>query len=136
AILGGGFIFCALLLAGLPPLSGFIAKFALIDALFRHVSIALSHWALIALIILSGLATTIAMTRAGIDRLWTPGEDSPSRLSLVEVALLVRLHTVCLTLMLAAGPAMDFMQATAGALHDPGSYIEAAGPAVQGGGAR
>src|SRR5690606_42137504 len=62
AILGGGFIFCSLLLAGLPPLSGFIAKFALIDALFRHVTIALSHWALIALIILSGLATTIAMS--------------------------------------------------------------------------
>src|SRR5690606_111943 len=76
AILGGGFIFCSLLLAGLPPLSGFIAKFALIDALFRHVSIAPSQWILIALIILSGLATMIAMTRAGIDRLWTPGEDS------------------------------------------------------------
>jgi len=136
AILGGGFIFCALLLAGLPPLSGFIAKFALIDALFRHVTIALSHWALIALIILSGLATTIAMTRAGIDRLWTPGEDSPARLSLVEVTPIGLLLTVCLTLMLAAGPVMDFMQATAGALHDPGSYIEAAGPAIEGGGVR
>ncbi|SBV32696.1 putative K(+)/H(+) antiporter subunit D [uncultured Sphingopyxis sp.] len=133
AILGGGFIFCSLLLAGLPPLSGFIAKFALIDALFRHVSIAPSQWILIALIILSGLATMIAMTRAGIDRLWTPGEDSPPRLSLVEVTPIGLLLAVCLTLMLAAGPVMDFMQATAGALHDPGGYVEAAGPAASAG---
>src|SRR3546814_19123674 len=35
AILGGGFIFCSLLLSGLPPLSGFIAKFAIIDGLLR-----------------------------------------------------------------------------------------------------
>ena len=116
AILGGGFIFCALLLAGLPPLSGFIAKFALIDALFRHVAIAPSHWALIALIILSGLATTIAMTRAGIDRLWTPGEDSPARLSLVEVTPIGLLLTVCLALMLAAGPVMDSLPGA-----DPGA---------------
>ncbi|PKP99784.1 MAG: monovalent cation/H+ antiporter subunit D [Alphaproteobacteria bacterium HGW-Alphaproteobacteria-13] len=130
AILGGGFIFCALLLAGLPPLSGFIAKFALIDALFSHVVIAPAHWIMIALIILSGLATMIAMTRAGIDRLWTPGEESPSRLSVIEVTPIGLLLGVCLLLMIAAGPVMDFMQATAAALYDPGGYIEAAGPAV------
>ncbi|MBY8823465.1 monovalent cation/H+ antiporter subunit D [Sphingomonas colocasiae] len=128
AILGGGFIFCALLLAGLPPLSGFIAKFALIDALFRNVEIAPTHWILIVLIILSGLATMIAMTRAGIDRLWTPGEDSPSRLSLIEVTPIGLLLLVCLALMLTAGPVMDFMQATAEALQDPTGYISAGGP--------
>lgn len=130
AILGGGFIFCALLLAGMPPLSGFIAKFALIDALFSHVVIAPSHWVMIALIILSGLATMIAMTRAGIDLLWTPGEESPSRLSLIEVTPIGLLLAVCLALMLAAGPVMDFMQETAAALYDPAGYIEAAGPAT------
>jgi len=130
AILGGGFIFCALLLAGLPPLSGFIAKFALIDALFSHVVIAPSHWIMIALIILSGLATMISMTRAGIDLLWTPGEDSPSRLSLIEVTPIGLLLAVCLALMLAAGPVMDFMQDTASALYEPAGYIDAAGPAA------
>src|SRR5690606_16834578 len=35
ALLGGAFAFCALLLAGLPPLSGFIAKFAIIHNLLN-----------------------------------------------------------------------------------------------------
>src|SRR3546814_10852445 len=47
AILGGGFIFCALLLAGLPPLSGFIAKFAIIDALLRTGAVGPMNWSLI-----------------------------------------------------------------------------------------
>ena len=128
AILGGGFIFCALLLAGLPPLSGFIAKFAIIDALFSHVVIAPAHWIMIGLLILSGLATMIVMTRAGIDLLWTPAEDAPSRLSLVEVTPIALLLSVCLGLMLAAGPAMKYMDATAAALYNPGDYIAAAGP--------
>ena len=72
----------------------------------------------------------IAMTRAGIDLLWTPGEDSPSRLSLIEVTPIGLLLAVCLALMLAAGPVMDFMQETAAALYDPAGYIEAAGPAT------
>src|SRR3546814_238224 len=75
AILGGGFIFCALLLAGLPPLSGFIAKFAIIDALLRTGAVGPMNWSLIGLIIVSGLATMIVMTRAGIDLLWTPAEE-------------------------------------------------------------
>ena len=130
AILGGGFIFCALLLAGLPPLSGFIAKFAIIDALFGQVVVAPAHWALIALIVVSGLTTMIIMTRAGIDLLWTPGEDAPARLSLIEVTPIALLLSVCLVLMLGAGPAMDYMEATTAALYDPGSYLAAAGPPV------
>jgi multicomponent K+:H+ antiporter subunit D len=125
AILGGGFIFCALLLAGLPPLSGFIAKFAIIDALFRNAVIAPASWALIALIIISGLATMIVMTRAGIDLLWTPGEDSPSRLSVIEVAPIGLLLGVCLALMLGAGPVMEYLERVAAGLHDPADYIRA-----------
>lgn len=128
AILGGGFIFCALLLAGLPPLSGFIAKFAIIDALFGNVVVTPAHWTMIGLIILSGLATMIVMTRAGIDLLWTPGEESPSRLSIIEVTPIALLLSVCLGLMLAAGPVMLFMEATTDALYNPSDYISAAGP--------
>ncbi|EZP74426.1 Na(+) H(+) antiporter subunit D [Sphingomonas paucimobilis] len=125
AILGGGFIFCALLLSGLPPLSGFIAKFAIIDALFRHDRISGLDVALIALMILSGLAAMVAMTRAGIDLLWTPGEDSPSRLSIIEVGPIGLLLAVCVGLMVMAGPAMRYFDQTAAALANPAIYIEA-----------
>jgi len=125
AILGGGFIFCALLLAGLPPLSGFIAKFAMIDALLKVSNVEPASWVLIGLIILSGLATMIIMTRAGIDLLWTPGEDAPSRLSLVEVLPIGLLLSVCLCLMLGAGPVMRYLEATSSALHQPAHYVAA-----------
>jgi multicomponent K+:H+ antiporter subunit D len=125
AILGAGFIFCTLLLAGLPPLSGFIAKFAIIDALFSGTSIAPTAWVLIALIILSGLATMIAMTRAGIDLLWTPGEDSPAHLSVIEVTPIGLLLATCLALMLFAGPIYLYMEGTSAALADRWVYIEA-----------
>lgn len=129
ALLGGGFIFCALLLAGLPPLSGFIAKFAIIDALFSHVVIAPPHWTMIGLIILSGLATMIVMTRAGIELLWTPADDSPAALSPIEVTPIALLLSVCLVLMIAGGPVMDYMEATTAALYNPADYIAEAGPA-------
>lgn len=126
ALLGGGFIFCTLLLAGLPPLSGFIAKFAIIDALFGNpAAISPKSWVLITLIILSGLATLIAMTRAGIDLLWTPAEDSVPSLSAVEVAPIALLLSACLALMVLAGPAYLYMEGTAAALSNRSAYIEA-----------
>ncbi len=136
AILGGGFIFCTLLLAGLPPLSGFIAKFAIIDALFAGPDIAPTAWMLIALIILSGLATLISMTRAGIDLLWTPGEDSPASLSVIEVAPTGLLLGVCLALMVFAGSAYPYMEKAATALTDRSGYIEAVRGAPRAGEAR
>lgn len=125
AILGGGFIFCTLLLSGLPPLSGFIAKFAIIDALFGAAEIAPTSWLLIALIIVSGLATLIGLTRAGIDLLWTPAEDNPPSLSVVEVAPIALLLGTCLALMLMAGPIFLYMETTAVALGDRSAYVEA-----------
>jgi len=125
AVLGGAFIFCTLLLAGLPPLSGFIAKFPIISTLFDQDAISPSAWTLAGLIILSGLATLVAMTRAGIDLLWTPGEDAPARLSVIEVVPIGLLLAICLSLMVAAGPIYRYVETTAGGLGAPRAYIEA-----------
>ncbi|MGE4324025.1 MAG: monovalent cation/H+ antiporter subunit D [Sphingobium sp.] len=125
AVLGGGFIFCTLLLAGLPPLSGFIAKFAIIDALFHDATFGPTTWILIGLIILSGLATMISLTRAGIDLIWTPADESPARLSVIEVVPIGVLLSACLALMIWSGPAFRYIEATAASLMDRTSYLEA-----------
>jgi multicomponent K+:H+ antiporter subunit D len=126
AVLGGGFIFCSLLLSGLPPLSGFIAKFAIIDGLFRfEETIAPATWAFIALIILSGLAVLVTMTRAGIDLLWTPADRPQAHLRVVEATPIALLLAACFALMIQAGPAMRYMEATAQALGHPQLYTDA-----------
>jgi multicomponent K+:H+ antiporter subunit D len=126
AILGGGFLMCALVLAGLPPLSGFLAKFAIIDGLLTtHARIDGATWTLIALIIISGLATIVAASRAGIDLLWA-SETAPRTLRLAEAAPVGMLLVLCIGLTVFAGPVYGYMEATVRAL--PGSIQAPAGP--------
>src|SRR3546814_107678 len=88
AMLGLSFPSCAVLLAGLPPLSGFVAKFALLSGLLQSAgpggtdAIAWSTWAFVALQILSGMAALLATTRAGVRSLWdTEGDRKSTRLN-------------------------------------------------------
>ena len=112
AILGGGFLFCALLLAGLPPLSGFIGKVAMIDGLLGREAADPATWTLIALIIFSGFATIIAASRAGIDFIWTPEAQRP-HMRLAEAMPIGFLLALCLALTVFAGPAMHYLEQTA-----------------------
>jgi multicomponent K+:H+ antiporter subunit D len=125
AVLGLSFIACALLLAGLPPLSGFLAKFAILAPLLGHArsTVSVTDWLVIAALVLSGLATLVAMVRAGIDVFWASPPATPPRVGLVEIAPVGLLLALCGVLTVGAGPAMDYMQATAEALHAPGGYL-------------
>ncbi len=126
AILGAGFLFCALLLAGMPPLSGFIAKFAIIHDLLRlDDPISPTTWLLIALLILSGLATLIATSRAGIDLIWTPSDRPQPVLRMWEAVPVALLLLVCAALMIFAGPVMRYMERTGASLQDRHGYIGA-----------
>jgi len=125
AILGGGFVFCVLVIAGLPPLSGFIAKFAIIDGLLGLSDTVPPHtWWLIALIVVSGMATIIATTRAGIDLIWTPSDKPQPALRLAEAVPVGMLLAVCLGLMVFAGPTIRYMERTGQSLTDRQGYIE------------
>lgn len=130
AVLGVCFGCIALLLAGLPPLSGFIAKFAMLagmlnmDGLGSSAEIAPRVWLLFALIILSGLAALVAMMRSGIRIFWAPLETVVPRVLVVEVAPVVGLLALCLLLTVKGGAMINYTDAAARSLHDPSGYIQ------------
>ncbi|WP_081650268.1 monovalent cation/H+ antiporter subunit D [Azospirillum brasilense] len=126
AILGIAFMACALLLAGLPPLSGFLAKFAILAPMLAQGTEGLpfTTWALMAALILSGLATVVAMSRTGIDVFWaSPAGDLP-RVRLVELGPVMLLLALCVALTVQAGPVMRYMEDTARSLHGPERYVQ------------
>jgi multicomponent K+:H+ antiporter subunit D len=129
AVLGLCFVGCGLLLAGLPPLSGFLGKFALLSALFgmngEGGSIPASTWIFAALLIFSGLSAMIAMVRAGIRTFWAPVEGVVPRVLLIEIAPVGFLLLLCVAMTVGGGPVMRYMDATARTLHVPNDYIDA-----------
>lgn len=125
AILGMSFMICALVLSGLPPLSGFLAKFAILAPLFSPgaAGVSATAWALMAALILSGMATIIAMTRAGIDAFWVPPDRTLPRMRVTEIGPVIVLLVLCMTLTVKPGPVQQYMLATAQSLHAPRDYV-------------
>lgn len=126
AILGIAFMACALLLAGLPPLSGFLAKFAILAPMLAQGADGLpfTTWALMAALILSGLATVVAMSRTGIDVFWASPAGELPRVRLVELGPVMMLLALCVALTVQAGPVMRYMEDTARSLHGPERYVQ------------
>lgn len=130
AILGACFAICAILLIGLPPFSGFIAKISLLSALINpdgmgnEAQISNGSWLFIGLILFSGVAALIAMSRSGIRTFWASMEGNVPRVLVIEVAPMAALLLLCLVLTIQAGPIMHYMDATAQSLHRPQNYID------------
>lgn len=132
-ILGVGFIACALLISGLPPLSGFIAKFSLLTSALNPGSgvVPVAAWIFLGAVILAGLAALIAMTRAGISAFWVSSDRAVPRVRLIEIAPVAMLLFLCALQTIYAGPVMRFMQDTARSLHAPQEYIRGVLPATE-----
>lgn len=133
ALLGLAFIVCTLVITGLPPLSGFVGKFAMLSALLNPLGLTASAgtqpgapgWTLFVLMIATGLLALIALTRVGIRHFWSTHVRVAPQLRVLEGLPIAVLLALCVALTVMAGPLMQFTQATADALHSPGTYIRA-----------
>jgi multicomponent K+:H+ antiporter subunit D len=140
AFLGLAFVCCALLVTGLPPLPGFVAKFALLSVAIDSApaaGVSGPVWALAAAVLLAGFAGTVALTRVGMRLFWTVTARTTPRLQVREAAPVAVLIALAIVLGATAGPVMRYLEAAADTLHEPRSYISsvlapAAVPATEG----
>ncbi|HKP66331.1 MAG TPA: cation:proton antiporter, partial [Casimicrobiaceae bacterium] len=134
SFIGLGFVGCALMIAGLPPLSGFVAKFAMLGALLepsaavtaaRHAGTATFRTVLFASLLVAGLLSTIALSRTGVRHFWAPHGRSPPRLRVIECAPIALLLIGCVAMAIFADPLLRYTRAAAQELVQPARYIEA-----------
>ncbi len=133
AFLGFSFLACTLLLTGTPPLSGFIGKFMMLSGLLSteeagsalQEPVSTAAWAMLALVIMSGFAALVALSRTGIRMFWTPRDRPAAQLKVLECLPIGLLLTLCLLISFRAEPLARYLQAAASELKDPHGYVQA-----------
>jgi multicomponent K+:H+ antiporter subunit D len=126
AFLGLVFVACVLLVAGLPPLPGFVAKFVLLSTAIGTApaeGVVGPAWALTVAVLASGFVSLVALTRVGIRLFWSVTARTTPRLRVSEAAPVAFLVALAVLLGTAASPVMQYLEEAAGSLHDPQSYI-------------
>lgn len=129
AFLSLAFAACALMIAGLPPLSGFVAKFSMFHALLNPqidgaaASIPASGWTLMALIVVSGLIAVISMMRFGVRTFWASGATEPPKVHRSEVAPILFLLALSVLMTVQANPLFGYLARASDGIHRPGGYI-------------
>jgi multicomponent K+:H+ antiporter subunit D len=125
AFLGLMFVCCVLLVVGLPPLPGFVAKFGLLSVALRDASTTapVATWIFAVTILLSGLAALVALSRVGMRLFWSVAARVTPRLLVLEAAPVALLVVLCVALGVVAGPVFRYLDSTAHSLHQPSTYI-------------
>lgn len=121
-LLSGAFLATTLMVAGIPPLPGFLAKVAILAPLMSE----LDTWQgglMVLLLITSSLAALIALMRAGVQIWWVESDRPLPALRVAEFAPVVMLLTLCLTLTILVQTPFGFISRTARQLHDPADYV-------------
>ncbi|WP_345798391.1 monovalent cation/H+ antiporter subunit D [Castellaniella sp. MT123] len=128
AFLGLSFFACSLLIVGLPPLSGFVAKFSLLSAALQTAeqgAPTFNVWLLVTAMLTSGVACLMALGRCGVRLFWVPEQLHVPTLRINEMAPILILLAACALLTVQAGPVMDYLEDTAHYLDQPARYIQA-----------
>src|SRR3546814_6742337 len=126
-MLGVSFLLCALLLAGLPPLSGFLAKFAMLAPMLETPARD-GTMTLFILVIVSGFCTVIAMCRAGIQIFWAEADRHFPHARVTELSAIVLLLGLCLLLPDVVQAPLHYLHDPTRPLHDPGNHVPGALP--------
>jgi multicomponent Na+:H+ antiporter subunit D len=136
-IIAAVFLLPALSLAGIPPFSGFVAKFGIFDATARE-----SQWTILAVGVLVGLLTLFSIFKVWVSVFWSPAHAAPEparspdvheehvamtppngpAMMLVPTAVLA---AATLAIGVAAGPLYEFSERAAADLLDPSGYLRA-----------
>ena len=124
------FLAPAFSLVGVPPFSGFVAKFALVDAASDRAA-----YGVMGVALLVSLLTLYSLMKIWISVFWSPATeplesppDSPADAEPLGGPLLMVLPTAALAgltvaIGLAAGPLYDLSRRAAGDLLDPSAYL-------------
>ena len=109
-------------LAGVPPLSGFIAKLAVVGGAMK----AEQYW-VAAVALVASLLTIVSMARLWDEAFWKPSPASPpkGKLGPAIIAPVALLAVLTLGMTVAAGPLYALSTRAAGELIDRGGYIRA-----------
>ncbi len=127
-LLAGLFLLPALSLGGIPPLSGFWAKFTLIRA-----GLETEQYAIVTVALAVGLLTLFSMTKIWAEAFWKARPDGNRSSSLAALARparltqlgpLVLLAASMVLLGLAAEPVMVLSMRAAEQLLDPTTYVQ------------
>jgi multicomponent K+:H+ antiporter subunit D len=121
--LGLAYMVCVLVVAGLPPLSGFIGKLAMLTALLDQRTLPATLF--FAALIGAGLLAVTALLRIGTRHFWTPLDRPAPRLRLVETVPIALLLTATLALVAHGERALVYTRLTAETLHHPALYVRA-----------
>ena len=125
-VIGVLFLVPALALCGVPPLSGFAAKFSLFAA-----TVARGEWWVLAVMVLVGVLTLVAMMKIWVQVFWAPPSERPVRqperavwnaAPPLMVAPTVVLVVAVVAIGVFAGPLAGLAERAAGELLDPAAY--------------
>ena len=107
-------------LAGIPPLSGFVAKLAVVGSVLES-----EHYVLAAVALGVSLLTVVSMARLWDESFWKPGPANrpPTPLGATILAPSVLLIGLTLGLTVAAGPVYALSMRAAQQLLDPNGYV-------------
>jgi len=123
AFLGLAFVCCVVLVVGLPPFSGFVAKFALLRSALDGAGMEWHALTFCAAVLATGAATLVALIRVGLGLFWAVRDRTTPRLRVIEAGPAAVLVLLSLALTVGVGPVMTYLDSAARSLHSPQVYI-------------